>query len=251
MSLLAAFQFLTLLPIKRGFTIEQIGRSTAYFPLVGLAVGLVLAGINYGLGFIMPSSVVNILLVAALAVLSGALHLDGLADTLDGIAGHRTTEERLEIMRDSRVGGFGAIGVGLFLLIEYVTLNSIPADLKLCVLILAPVLSRWTMVNSIYVYPYARPSGLGRALKDTVSWRQFVPATLVTVILSVVLFNVTGLIVMAFAWITATLTAIYIKSRLRGLTGDTYGAINEIATVSVFIIVVLLAYNRWLIQPIL
>ena len=247
MGLLAAFQFLTLLPVKRSFTVEQIGRSTAYFPVVGLVIGLILAGIDYVLSLILPAGVVNIFLVIALAAMSGALHLDGLADTLDGLAGHRTTEQRLEIMRDSRVGGFGAIGVALFLLTEYVTLNSIPGNIKLPVLVLAPVLSRWAMVNAIFVYPYARPSGLGRALKDAVSGRQFITATLAAFLLSVVLFQVSGLIIMAFVCLTASLISIYIKSRLKGLTGDTYGAINETAMISIFIIVILLAYNHWLV----
>ena len=92
MELLAALQFLTLLPISRHFTSEQMGRSTAYFPVVGIIIGLVLAGVNYLLSWIFPSSVVNALLVAALAIFSGALHLDGLTDTLDGMAGHRTAE---------------------------------------------------------------------------------------------------------------------------------------------------------------
>ena len=89
--LMAAFQFLTLLPIKRSFTVEQIGRSTVYFPLVGLAIGLVLAGVNYVLELILPAGVVNILLVGLLAFLSGGLHLDGFADTMDGWqgTGHR------------------------------------------------------------------------------------------------------------------------------------------------------------------
>src|SRR5512136_510374 len=97
LSLLAAFQFLTLLPIRRSFTAGQTGRSTVYFPLVGIAIGLVLAALNYLLSLVLPASVVNVLLVAALAAASGALHLDGLADTFDGIAGHRTAEQRLEI----------------------------------------------------------------------------------------------------------------------------------------------------------
>ena len=247
MSLLAAFQFLTLLPIKRSFNAEQIGRSTVFFPIVGIVIGLVLAGVNYLLILILPPSVVNVLLVAALAVSSGGLHLDGLADTFDGIAGHRTPEQRLEIMRDSRIGGFGAIGLGLFLIVEYVSLNSIPDSLKLYVLILAPALSRWAMVYAIFAYPYARPAGLGRAFKDTVNWRHLAIATLVTALIAGVLFQVAGVIVMAECWVIITLIATYLKHQLKGLTGDTYGAINEMTTISVFILISMLAFKHWLI----
>jgi adenosylcobinamide-GDP ribazoletransferase len=244
---LAALQFLTVLPIRRGFTNAQIGRASVYFPVVGLFIGLVLAGIDYLISLLLPAAVVNILLVAALAVFSGALHLDGLADTLDGIAGHRSSEERLRIMKDSRIGGFGAVGIALFLLIEFVLLNSLPADLRFYSLILAPTLSRWGMVNAIFVYPYVRPSGLGIAFKETLNWRQFVVATLVTLIVAVLLFRVAGLAIMAFAWVVITLIAAFLKRQLGGLTGDTYGAINEISTASVFFMITMLSFNHWLI----
>ncbi len=245
--MLPAFQFLTLLPIKRNFTAEQVGRSTVYFPLVGLAIGLVLAIVNYLLAKILPEAVVDVLLVALLALLSGGLHLDGLADTMDGIAGHRTPEKRLEIMRDSRIGGFGAIGLGLVLLIEYVTLSNIPGPdlLKPFVLVLTPVLSRWAMVNAIFVYPYARPTGLGRAFKDAVTGQQFVIATLIAGIIAVGLLGVSGLIIMAGSWIIINILAVYLRHQLNGLTGDTYGAINEVATISVFLLAILLGYNHW------
>jgi adenosylcobinamide-GDP ribazoletransferase len=243
LGLLAAFQFLTLLPIKRSFTTEQIGRSTVYFPLVGLAIGLVLAGANYVLALVLPAGVVNIILVGLLAFFSGGLHLDGFADTMDGMAGHRTPERRLEIMRDSRIGGIGAISLILLLLSEYVLLNNIPGDLKLFALILAPVLSRWVMVNSIAIYPYARPEGLGRSFKDAVTWRQLTVATLIALAVAVALLGVAGLIVLAACWAVGSLVALYLKSRIRGLTGDTYGAINEIATLTVFLMIVILVYN--------
>lgn len=243
---MAAFQFLTLLPIKRDFSAEQVGRSSVYFPIVGLVIGLVLVGLDWGLGFILPAAVVNVLLVAALAIFSGGLHLDGLADTLDGMAAHRTPDERLTIMKDSRIGGFGAIGLALFLLIEYVTLNNIPATVKMQVLILAPVLSRWAMVNSIFVYPYARPDGLGKAFKDAVNMRHFIIATLVSLALTSVLFRWAGIIIIVGTWLIVTLIALHFKNRLRGLTGDTYGAINEISFVAVLMITLLLTYNNWL-----
>ena len=247
MGLLAAFQFLTILPVKRSFTAAQIGRAAPYFPVVGLGIGLVLSGANYVFNLILPSAAVNVLLLALLVVLSGALHLDGLADTLDGMAGHRTAAERLEIMRDSRIGGFGAVGVALFLLSEYVLLNSLPLSTMWGVLILAPVISRWAMVNAIFTYPYARPSGLGRAFKEGTNWQQFTIATIVTLALSVVLCKLAGLVIMAGACLIVNLMALWLKRRLTGLTGDTYGAINEVALVSVLLSVNILAFKGWLI----
>ena len=247
MSFLAALQFLTILPIKRSFTAVQVGRSSASFPLVGLLIGLFLAGLSLILYRILPGSVVNIFLVVGLTVCSGALHLDGLVDTLDGIAGHRTPERRLEIMRDSRIGGFGAIGIALFLIIEYVLLNSTGGSHHLFALILSPVLSRWAMVNTIFVYPYARKEGLGKVYKQSVGWQQFVVATIIAIGISLLLFRWAGIIILFGVWIIINLLAMFLKSRLNGLTGDTYGAINEIGTISVFLLVILLDYNHWLI----
>lgn len=246
MSLLAAFQFLTILPIKRTFTTEQIAHSTIFFPVVGLAIGLVLALINWLLDFLIPGSVINIILVALLAYCSGGLHLDGLADSMDGAAGHRSVERRLEIMRDSRIGGFGAIGLILMLLMEYVFLNAIPGNLKWVALIAAPTISRWAMVYAIYAYPYARSNGLGKAFKDGVTHRHFGIASLVTAALTVGLWGLAGVGILAGAFIIATLAALYLKSLLKGLTGDSYGAINEVAAVSVFLIIIMLTHNNWL-----
>ena len=244
---MAALQFLTILPVRRGFTSEQIGRAAAaWFPIVGIIIGLILVGLHYVLHLLLPAGLVNALLLVALVILSGSLHLDGLADTIDGMAGHRTPEQRLEIMSDSRIGGIGAVGLFLFLILEYVALNSIPEKWLPYTLLVAPAVSRWAMVNAIFTYPYAKPAGSGKAFKEGVSWKVFLPATLVALLVAVVLFQVAGLVIIAGAWVTITLAALYFKRSLHGLTGDTYGAINEIATVTVFMVVSALAFNHWL-----
>jgi adenosylcobinamide-GDP ribazoletransferase len=243
---LAALQFLTVLPIKRNFDSRQVGGSSIYFPVVGLCIGLLLAAVNFLLHFILPQTVVNIFLVAILALCSGGLHLDGVADTFDGIAGHRSTERRLEIMRDSRIGGFGAIGLGMVLIMEYVMLNSVPVNVLWLVLILAPVVSRWCMVYAIASFPYARPEGLGKAFKEAVTGKEFGIATAIPVVLCIGLLGASGLIVLAGAWLVTLFLSLYLSHLLKGLTGDTYGAINEIATLSVFLMAILITFNHWL-----
>jgi adenosylcobinamide-GDP ribazoletransferase len=245
LGLLAALQFLTILPIRRDFTNEQIGRATVWFPVVGIIIGLILLGLNYVFRLILPGSVVSVLLLAALVILSGGLHLDGLADTMDGMAGHRTPERRLEIMRDSRIGGMGAVGLVIFLILEYISLNSIPPKWVPFTLLAAPTMSRWAMIDSIYFFLYARQSGLGSPFKQSVKWQHFLIATLVTLLVAILLFRVIGLIVMAVTWLMVTLAAFYFKHQLNGLTGDTYGAINEIAFTSVLLVISVLAYKYW------
>jgi len=235
------------LPIKRSFTVEQIGKATVYFPVVGIIIGFILLGLDRLFSLILPPGIVNVLLIAFLAVITGGLHLDGLADTLDGMAGHRTPGERLEIMRDSRIGGLGAVGIALVLLMQYVLLNNITPALRFPVLVLAPTLSRWAMVNAIFVYPYARPSGLGKAFKDGLIGLQYALATVITLMMAIILFKISGVVIMVGCWVIADLTSLYFKHKLGGLTGDTYGAINEFTMLAVMLIVNILAFKHWLI----
>jgi len=240
---LAALQFLTIIPIpwRREVSPEELGRSAGYFPVVGLIIGLILVGLDWLFGLILPSSVANALLIISLVVITGVLHLDGFVDTCDGIAGHKTAEDRWRVMHDSRVGGFGIVGVVLLLLVKYVSLNSIPLPLMMTTLVLMPVVSRWATVYAIFAYPYAKPSGLGKAFKQGTSWPRFTMATLIALVVVVGLAQLVGLAIMLLIWVMTVAVAAYLKSKFSGLTGDTYGAINEVAEVGVLILVTLLA----------
>ncbi len=256
MRFLAALKFLTIIPLpgRREASPEELGRSIGYFPVIGLIIGLILAGLNWLLSLLLPSAVVNGLLIVSMVVISGALHLDGFVDTCDGIAGHKTVEDRWRVMHDSRAGAFGIVGVFLLLLVKYVSLNSVPEDLLMVTLVLMPVVSRWAMVYTVFAYPYARPAGLGKIFKQGASWQRFTTATVITLAVAIGLarlanityFYLAGLAIMLAIWVIVVVMATYLKRRFAGLTGDTYGAINEVAEVCVLILVCLLAYNQWL-----
>ncbi len=240
MSFLAALQFLTSIPLpgRREFRPEELGHSTAYFPAVGLIIGGILVGLYWLLSHVLPVAVVNVLIIVVMVIITGALHLDGFVDTCDGIAGHKSVEDRWRVMRDSRAGAFGIVGVVLLLLVKYVSLNSIPQDVMMANLVFMPVVSRWAMVYAIFVYPYARPSGLGTSFKQATRWSQFTIATVITFVIATVLFpmfSVTGLWLIFGIWVITTLLSIYLKHKFSGLTGDTYGAINEVAEVMALI----------------
>jgi len=240
---LAALQFLTIIaiPWRREVKADELGRSAGYFPVIGLIIGLILVGLNWLFGLLLPPLVVDVLLLASLVVISGAIHLDGFADTCDGLAGHKTVEERWQVMHDSRAGAFGIVGVVLLLLIKYVALASIPEALLLMTLVLMPVVSRWAMTYALFAYRYARPSGLGKALKQGTTWPRFTMATVITVAIAAVMAQLVGLAIMLFIWVVTVAVAAYFKSKFNGLTGDNYGAINEVAEVSVLIFVTILA----------
>jgi adenosylcobinamide-GDP ribazoletransferase len=182
-----------------------------------------------------------VVVIASLVLATGALHLDGFLDTCDGLAGHKSVEERWQVMHDSRAGGFGVIGVAVLLLVKYVSLTNVPASLLTATLVLTPVLSRWAMVYAIFIYPYARPSGLGKVFKERTSWVRFAIATAVAFVLAAIILQMTGVVIMAAVWLMVVVVAAYLKHQFAGLTGDTYGAINELAESLVFIVIIVLA----------
>jgi len=244
---LTALRFLTIIPLPGGkISPREIGRSLAYFPAVGAIIGLILLALNWLLGLILPQAVVNILLIVSLAIISGGLHLDGFVDTCDGMVGHKTVRGRWRVMKDSRAGAFGIIGVSLLLLVKYASLNSVPADWLVPTLLLMPVLSRWAMVYAVFAHPYAKPSGLGKVFKQEASRLVFLVATIIALAIAVIPAQFAGLIIMFGVWIIVMAIAFYLKGRFGGLTGDNYGAINEIAEVLVPILVCLLAHIGWL-----
>jgi len=235
---IGALQFLTgLPPFSQGRTdLSKISGSLAFFPVVGLVLGGILAAINYGAGLVWPSSVVNALLVAALVVMTGALHLDGFMDTIDAVFAPRSREQRLRILRDVQVGTFAVVGLFSLLLLKYAFLGAIPDSVKYQVLILAPTLSRWAMVFAIIAFPYAREEGLGYPFKSRSSWSSFVIASLGAWVVSYGLLGWLGIGALLGALVITWLLALFFKARLGGLTGDTYGAINEVMELSVFVL---------------
>jgi len=233
--LIAAFQFLTIFPtlIKRMFTSQEMGRAVGWFPLVGVALGLALYGVNYFAHLIFPASVSAALTLFAWVVFTRAFHLDGFMDTCDGLFGGWTPERRLEIMKDSRMGAFGVAGGVLVLLTEYAALQSsinlFPA------LILSTTLGRWASPLVIYAFPYAREDGLGIEMKRNVTLREIILATLITGITAWFVYSWLGFALMPGAAIIGFLVALYAMRLLPGLTGDIYGTVTTLVEMSVLI----------------
>ncbi len=247
MRFLTALRFLTIIPLPklREVSGKDVGRSLVFFPVVGIIIGLILAGLAWVLTLVLPMTVVAVLLLIALFLIIGGLHLDGLADTFDALSGH-TVEERQAIMKDSHIGSFGVVAIVCLLLLEYGSLISIPRAWLFWSLILMPVAGRWAMVYVITVYPYARPQGLGTVFKENAGKGTLVIATIITLVVAGGLFFWAGLVIMAVVWGVAAGAGAFFKKRFAGLTGDNYGAINVIAEVTVLVVVVLLSRMHWL-----
>jgi adenosylcobinamide-GDP ribazoletransferase len=233
--LFAAFQFLTIFPavIHRSFTAAEFGRAVGFFPLVGLALGGILFGMDIGLRLLFPAAVVAVLVLAVWLLLTRALHFDGFLDSCDGLFGGFTPERRLEIMRDPHVGAFGVAGGGLLLLSKYAAIISLA---NISGLVLAPILGRWALSMAVYAYPYARERGLGRDMKDNVRLTQVILATTITVLAAWLFGGWIGLLAFALSGIVLWLGSAFILRRIPGLTGDSYGALCEIVELVVLFI---------------
>jgi adenosylcobinamide-GDP ribazoletransferase len=231
MGFIIALQFLTILPIPKFKQVKpgQFGRSLTYFPLIGLLLGAILFAIHYCFTYIFPAAIVNTIVIIALVVLTGAHHLDGFIDTFDGLVAGKSRKRRLEIMADSHVGAFGIIAVVLLLLLKYASLSNIA--LMVPALFLMPVLSRWMMVYVIYSYNSAKATGMGVTFKHGATRQSLTIATVITLVISILFLWWSGVVIMAALWLICWGIASYFRSCFGGLTGDNYGALNELAEV--------------------
>jgi adenosylcobinamide-GDP ribazoletransferase len=230
----SAVAFLTIIPAagSSGDAGERLGR--AYFPAVGALIGF-----GAGLTLVVVSAFTTQLVGAAaalavLAVVTGGLHLDGLADTADGLLGGRDRERRLKIMRDPRVGSFGAIALVLVLLIDVATLSSITPVRALLSLVVAGALSRWAMLWLVALLPYARPQGLGIAAAGGHRVFDLVLGSLLAALACLLDWR-SAVIAVLLVTVVATGVAVFAKNRIGGATGDVYGAAAELCQLAVFV----------------
>jgi adenosylcobinamide-GDP ribazoletransferase len=237
---LVALQFLTVAPpvLKRELTPLELGRGTAFFPLVGLLIGALLLGANLLFDRFFPAPVRAGLVLAAWIGMSGALHLDGFLDACDGLLGGFTPESRLEIMKDERERAFALAGGVLLRGLKFAALSALP--LRPAALLLAPTLGRWAMCAAIYAFPYARERGLGKAMKDHTTSTQVGAATFLTlgIVLAAGIWSgqmTASLAAAGLAALTLLLAARFTLRRIPGLTGDIYGAINELVELVVLL----------------
>ncbi|MCC7366990.1 MAG: adenosylcobinamide-GDP ribazoletransferase [Chloroflexi bacterium] len=232
-----ALQFLTILPpvVRRFPRPRDLGRSEAFFPFIGLLLGAVLAIADRILEPYVPLWVRGTLLVILLAALTGALHLDGVIDTFDGLFASGNRDRRLAIMRDPRAGAYGVVAIVLLLGLKVSALASLPPHLRFGALLVAPCLGRWSIVLVTSQFPYARSEGMGQAFKQSLRWPHVVVAGAIAAEVAVLVLGVAGIVIWFAASTLALLVAHYTSARLGGLTGDTYGALCELTETGVLV----------------
>lgn len=230
-----ALHFLTGISInkKLDFSDKSLAVSVKYFTLIGILIGCFLASVNFFFSFVFSPAVVSALIIISLIWVTKGFHLDGFIDTVDGIFGGMDKEERLKIMKDTQVGSFGVIAVVSLLLLKWALFLELSGDKFFpLILILMPALGRWSMVCAMVLYPYPREKGAGYFTKFVGKKEVFISSIIVSVF-AVGFLGPGGLILLFGALIFMLLISKYISSKIGGMTGDSYGALNESAEVLV------------------
>jgi adenosylcobinamide-GDP ribazoletransferase len=238
-----ALQFFTRLPIPRrvGFEPQWLNQAGRYFPAVGIVVGATTAAVCWLANWFWPPVVAVLLSTVAGIYLTGAFHEDGFADTCDGLGGGMTRQRALEIMQDSRIGAYGAIGIGLLLALKCAALACLSPPVAVAGLLAAHPLSRLASTALIRWMDYAKPEGKTKPLAQQMSGAELAIAVLT--VLPVPGLLVCGgwlpwravaigiaAVVLATAWLAGKF-----RQRLGGYTGDCLGAVQQVSELAFYL----------------
>lgn len=235
MPIIVALTFLTILPLplRRAATAQERGAAVAWYPAVGYLLGALLALLDVGLRqTALTPLVIAVLLLVALALLTGFLHLDGLLDTCDAVFVHRAPAERLVIARDPRAGAFGVVGVALLLFLKGALLAGPLGGHRTAVLVCFPAIARLAMATAVVLLPTARGTeGLGGRVKEHARPWTLLIASVIAIFPALVLLHWAAVALIVGALVGGTSIALLALRRLGGTTGDVYGAVCECAEI--------------------
>ena len=242
--LLVALRYLTLVPVPGTHAGPgALGRATGWFPVVGVALGAFLLAVDVLARVIFPPLLAALVVVGAWKLATGGLHLDGLADCADGLGGS-DPEGRLAIMRDARIGAFGATALILVLMLDAVALSGIGSASRWRVLLVVPAIARAAPALLGRVLPVARPDGLGVAFHAGLGAAPAAAAIALAFAAAVAALGLLGVIVVCAAWLAALLVGSVMTGRLGGVTGDVHGAAIEIAELTALLTVAAWAHVK-------
>lgn len=230
---LTALGFLTRIPVmpKNSIKTSSLNQSLIFFPLAGGIVGAVSALFYLLLKPFLPGPVLIAIILAIPLFMSGGIHFDGLLDTCDGIFSGRSRERSLAIMRDSRVGSMGVAAGIMDLLLRYSLLTSLAGDIIPGLLVAQAVAGRWVITLAVYFFPYARQEGLGRAFSLDKKYSSVILSSLVMLIIITSIIGAGGSLTALLTGVLSLLAAYRVNAKLGGLTGDVYGALNEVGEI--------------------
>jgi adenosylcobinamide-GDP ribazoletransferase len=240
---LAAVQFLTRIPVPSlAYNQDSLSRAVKIFPVVGLLIGTTAALVHLLITPHLPRLVTALLVVAVLVAITGCLHEDGLADVADGFGGGSHREQILAILKDSRIGSYGGAALSLSLMARVVLLASLPLAQVPRYLIAAHVLCRWTTLPLSYYLPPARPNisgtdaGQGARIARLTTRGTLLLASIFTLVACGFVLRTRAFAPVAAAILVTPLSGLYYKRKLHGVTGDCFGATNQLAEIAVYLV---------------
>jgi adenosylcobinamide-GDP ribazoletransferase len=234
-------QFFTRIPINKGFDIKEddFSKGVIFLPFIGLLIGLLMAGVYciilyFGKFF----AIVMALLFGSL--ITGALHIDGLADTCDAIFTMKSKEKMLEIMKDSRLGTYGTLAIFFDILLKISLLLSLDENYIAIAIIVAPVIGRTALTLSLYKANYPRKEGTGNLFIGKVEFLDIMLTLIISLILLFFIINLESIMFVLTAIPLAILVRKYLIRKTGGLTGDMLGAINEVNEIVALFLILLI-----------
>jgi adenosylcobinamide-GDP ribazoletransferase len=246
---ITALQFLTIVTVKKDHDVEEgdLAKSMVYFPLVGFLIGFLLVNADKAFSLIaLPQPIATLLLLIIAVIITRAIHIDGLADTLDGLMGGSNHTSRLAIMKDSRLGTAGALGIFFVLFMKYLCLNGLYESDRIGALLVAPVVARWSQTLMVFNSEYGRERGMGKAFVGHLRSSSLAATSAMAICLSafvvvrldarsIVLF----IILICGVMLLTYLGKRYLVRKLGGVTGDAIGAMSELNEVLVLLLFVI------------
>jgi len=239
-----ACEFLTIVRFPFGRYAEsgrEMAGSMAFFPLIGLIIGGMLVFLSYLLDYILPWQCVCAIILAFYAYITGGIHLDGVADTLDGMYGGKDRKSMLLIMRDSRIGAIGSLGIVFIILLKFAGLVSLTNN-QWNLIFLMPLWGRWTQLFLAWKCDYARKEdGIGKPFLDFITQRDLLVGSLIMVVPAIVCLGFKGLVPIAAVGLSAFACSLYFTKKLGGVTGDVIGGCGEFVEVIVFYVTLMVS----------
>ena len=239
--LLAAVQFLTRIPVPVSeYSEDSLPRAVKFFPVVGVIVGAAAAAVYLVLDPHLPRSVTAALTLCFLVLITGCFHEDGLADAADGFGGGWTRAQTLTIFRDSRIGSYGGAALVLSLVLRWSMLASLTRGNVLGALVAAHVLCRWSTLPLSHFLPAARNAtdgeadGQGARVARLTTTATLISGTVFAFAAAVLLMQWRGAVAIAAAMLLVLLSGLYYRRRIGGVTGDCFGATNQLTEIAVY-----------------
>jgi adenosylcobinamide-GDP ribazoletransferase len=234
--LISAVQFLTRIPLPSvSYRADSLSGAVKFFPLVGAFMGGMAALLNRALVHHLPPLASAFVVLIFLVLITGCIHEDGLADAADGFGGGHTREKILVILRDSRIGSYGAAALCLSLVGRLILISSLPANNLSKYLVVASVLCRWTILPLSYFLPAAREGdGQGARLARLTTRPSLIAGTIFTFALAGVLLRWQALAPIAVAILISLFSARFYSRKIGGITGDCFGATTQVTEIAIY-----------------